>query len=502
MQNGTIVTEGPFESPGKTVYHVDSRSGEDTNRGTSPRGAWRSLSRVNETVFAPGDRILFKAGTSYAGALCPKGSGSEGLPVTVGMYGEGPKPRIDGRGECPEAVLLHNQEHWEIADLEITNTGDRRQPGRAGVRIKLVDFGEAHHIHLRDLFVHDVNGSNVKADEDGAGWGIVWQNHGGSVPSRFDDLLIEGCHLLRCDRNGIGGWSGFYRRDRWYPSLNVVIRGNLLEDIGGDGIVPIGAAGCLIEHNRLDGGRQRCEDYAAGIWPWSCDDSVIQFNEVSGVKGTKDGQGFDADDNCRNTLFQYNYSHENDGGFMLICSCGDAEPGSAWLRDTVIRYNISQNDGARLFHIGGPVRNTRIYNNVLYVGAELDVYAVLATEDEGWPEDIFFYNNIFHVAGKVRYEWGRSQGNVFENNVFYGSHDGRPDDPRAVTADPRLRGAGAGGVGFETLSGYMLAPDSPCIGAGRPVESNGGRDFWGNKVPERGRPDIGAHQISVGASNG
>ena len=64
------------------------------------------------------------------------------------------------------------------------------------------------------------------------------------------------------------------------------------------------------------------EDYAAGIWPWDCDNSIIQFNEVSGVKGTKDGQAFDSDYRCRNSLFQYNYSHDNEGGFMLICSPG------------------------------------------------------------------------------------------------------------------------------------------------------------------------------------
>jgi len=27
-----------------------------------------------------------------------------------------------------------------------------------------------------------------------------------------------------------------------------------------------------------------------------------------------------------------------------------------------------------------------------------------------------------------------------------------------------------------------------------PVADNGGRDFWGNKVPEGGKPAIGAHE--------
>ena len=53
---------------------------------------------------------------------------------------------------------------------------------------------------------------------------------------------------------------------------------------------------------------------------------------------------------------------------------------------------------------------------------------------------------------------------------------------------------GSGRFGLESLQGYKLKDGSPCIGAGIPVERNGGRDFWGNKVPEGVRPDIGAEQ--------
>ena len=43
------------------------------------------------------------------------------------------------------------------------------------------------------------------------------------------------------------------------------MRSNLLENIGGDGIVPEGCDGALLEHNILRGGRMRAEDYAAGL---------------------------------------------------------------------------------------------------------------------------------------------------------------------------------------------------------------------------------------------
>jgi len=177
-----------------------------------------------------------------------------------------------------------------------------------------------------------------------------------------------------------------------------VIRRNLLEDIGGDGIKPWGCAGALVEHNRLRGGQMRCNDYAAGIWPWDCDDTVVQFNEVSGMRGDRDGEAFDSDGLCRRSLFQYNYSHDNEGGFMLVC----ATP-AYHCEGTVIRYNISRNDGiksARVFHLGGPVRNTRIYNNTIYVGPGQDLPLLNFTEDEGWPEGTRFTNNLFLIAGR------------------------------------------------------------------------------------------------------
>ncbi len=481
----------PARSTGGTAYYVDSESGDDSNSGTSAAEAWRSLDKVNAVIFAPGDRILFRAGTRYVGQLRPQGSGKAGRPIIVDTFGEGPKPRIDGEGRYPETVLLWNVEYWEIRNLEITNTGETRGERRSGIVVGVEDFGTAHHIHLKHLYLHDVNGSNVK---EKGGSGIRWHCGGKKVKSRFDGLLIERCHLLRTDRNGITGWSEYWSRQEWHPSLNVVIRKNMLKDIGGDGIVPIGCDGALIEHNVLRGGRMRAPDYAAGIWPWSCDNTVIQFNEVSGMRGTKDGQGFDSDWNCQNTLIQYNYSHDNEGGFLLICNNGDSDPpGNIGNKGTVVRYNISQNDGARTFQISA-VEDTIIYNNTVYVGQDLDVHAIWHHSWGGYAHNTSFYNNIFYADGLMRYEFADSTGNVFHSNVFYGNHENRPADATPMRFDPRLLSPGGGGDGLDSVGGYKLHEDSPCLSAGVPVPDNGGRDFWGNPLRASGVPDIGAHQ--------
>jgi endonuclease/exonuclease/phosphatase family metal-dependent hydrolase len=478
--------------PSRTTYYIDSATGHDAGDGTSPDRAWKTLEAVNSKEFSPGDRILLKAGTSYDGALRLRGSGTKDRCITLDMYGRGPRPRIDGGG-VRDTLLLENVEYWEINNLEITNLGAERADWRTGVRISADNYGTMHHIRLRNLYVHDVNGSNSKSRE---GCGIFFECRG-PEPSRFDGLRIENCHLVRTDRNGICGRSSFTSRPRnWFASLNVVIRGNLLDDIGGDCIKPWGCDGCLVEHNVVRGGRRRAEDYAAGIWPWSCDNTVIQFNEVSGMRGTKDGQGFDSDYNSRNSLFQYNYSHDNDGGFMLICTPAPSRRNIGNI-GTVIRYNISYNDGARIFHIGGPCSGTKIYNNVFHVPEGRDILAVYCTDWGGWADDTSFFNNIFYVEGKVRYEFGQSTHNVFSHNVFYGNHQDAPKDPFAIVADPKFVKPGSGADGLDSLEGYKLAAGSPCIGAGAVIDDCGDRDFWGAKIPKGERRDIGAHAFGV-----
>jgi hypothetical protein len=503
-------TLAPVRAPGSTIYYLDSSAGNDANSGTSPADAWKSLERVNNTVFAPGNRILFKAGSRFEGRLNPRGSGAEGSPVVVDSYGEGEKPLIEAEGKYNEALLLKNQQYWEVNNLALTNTGSTRQTFRFGVRIMAWDFGTMRHIHLRNLFIHDVNGSLIKEDQ-GEGHGVVWENGGQRKASRFDDLLIEGCRLLRTDRNGICGYSENSDRSNWFPSLHVVIRNNLLEDIGGDGIKVWGCEDALVEHNRLYKGGQRAPDYSAGIWPWSSDGTIFQFNEVSEFKGTRDGQAFDSDGNCRGTVFQYNYSHDNDGGFMLICSSGGwTPPRMIPNTGTVVRYNVSQNDRARTFHISGPVRDVLIYNNVFFIGKGLDIPVFLFTDWDGWSQGAFAANNIFYAEGTARYShsvgrnpdgtyrdapgFGQSRNNIFENSVYYGNQLNPPADPKAITADPMMASPGTGRDGFSTLDGYKLKAGSPCIGAGKVIARNGGRDFWGNKVPDAKPPCIGANE--------
>jgi hypothetical protein len=427
------------------TYYLDFDAGSDSSAGTSRNAPWKTLDKVNGVKFQPGDRILFKSGSVWHGQLAPLSSGAEGAPIVIDRYGQGLRPRIDGAGQVDDAVRLYNVQFIEVRNLEVTNHGEAAKV-RRGVHVFLDNFGTGKHIVVFGLYIHDVNGTNQSKDNGG----IIFRTNGNQKPSRFDGLTIERNIVWKVDRSGIAAQSYHFSRRRWFPSVNVVIRDNFVDDVGGDGIVPWATESVLVEHNVARNCNRRAATYNAGIWPWSTDNSLFQLNEASLTRTTQDGQGFDSDYNSQNTLFQYNYSHDNEGGFMLVCTPGRRNPqDNIGNTGTVIRRNISRNDLTRIFHISGG-DNTNIEDNAIYVGPGLDVQMLVLSDWQGWANGALFRNNRFYVRGIARYGHGLkgsdgtyalaagpgdAKGIVFEGNLYAGRHVDRFDDATGVLQD-------------------------------------------------------------------
>lgn len=500
------------------VYYIDSRLGNDQNDALSPEKAWKSLDKVNSVTFLPGDQILFRSGSVFSGQLRPQGSGTPESPIIIDSYGNTgsdygtlDRPRIDAEGKFKSALYLLNIQNLEVRNLELTNTGNERVAGRAGAYIHLKNFGEAKSIRLSHLYIHDVNGSLVK--KEGGGQGILIENEGDSIRSRFNGFTIEFCTISKTERNGIIFNSGYWHRDKWFPNLNVIVRKNLIMQVPGDGIVPIGCDGALVEYNLMKDCTRLLPDgeAAAGIWPWSCDNTIIQYNEVSDHKAPWDGQGFDSDWNCQNTVIQYNYSHDNEGGFLLICSPTDVKmPENIGNNGTIVRYNLSVNDGLRnsgkhagfspVFHISGPVANNKIYNNTIAVfkkpeGIDRNIIK-MDTWGGDWPNNSYFTNNIFYTTDSASYDFGKAANTQFDNNLYFGKQSNRPEDKNAFFADPLFeRGiekavwadaplfAASQQTGVDMMYGFRLQPSSPCIDKGIMLPENGGQDISATPLP-------------------
>lgn len=421
----------------KQAYYIDSQEGNDDNDGRSEKSAWKTLKKVNEHKFVAGDQILFKRSASWNGEFIITSSGDKEKPIIVSAYGTGERPAIIGNDSSMYAVKIYNAQYVQLNDLAVINTGKERLAGRTGVKVEINNFGNAHSIVLNNLEISDVNGSLVK--QEGGGSGILIINEGKEKISVFKDLIIENCIIRRCSRNAIIFGSGYAGRENWNPSTGLIVRNNLIEEVPGDGIVPIGYDGALIEYNVM----RNCPDLlpdteaAAGIWPWSCDNTLVQFNEVSDHKAPWDAQGFDSDWNCKNTIIQYNYSHDNEGGFALICNDGYSKGGfNGGNKNTIIRYNLSINDGIRqkltrsgifspTIHVAGPTENTTIENNIFYVNKKpaekVDRAIVKLDSWGGFADKTAFKNNIFFMEEQSEIVTNEATNNLFENNTFYGS---------------------------------------------------------------------------------
>ncbi|MFL2608288.1 MAG: right-handed parallel beta-helix repeat-containing protein [Cryomorphaceae bacterium] len=415
--------------------YIDSNEGDDNNSGNSKQNAWASLVNLDNTILKPGTTIHLKADSEFNGVIEINDSGRDDNPIIFKSYGNGKKPIVNGNGEKTHTILLDNVEHIIIDGIEISNKGIERLEARTGLTILAEDSGELKNIVIKNMVIRDVNGSLVKSD--GGGSAILIRKFGEKIRSRINGLQILNNHIYKTERNAIN-FRASANRDKWYPNLNVIVKNNLIEKVPGDGIVIFGCDGAIVEHNTLRDFPDILPEpeAAAGIWPYSSDNTIIQFNEVSGHKAKWDAQGYDSDWNSVGTIIQNNYSHDNYGGFVLVCNAGSSygEKINIGTSNTIIRNNLSINDGIRpyptsrrgvfspTFHITGPVENTYIHDNIIIIpkkNQNVDNTIVRIDNWGGpWPMKTNFENNKFYFEGDMKNQLRKRKNIEFIGNVF------------------------------------------------------------------------------------
>ena len=352
-------------------YYIDDIGGNDNNSAQSPSKAWKSLDKLNTTTFAPGDSILLKAGGVWQGKLSFNGSGSAGKPIYIGKYGTGLNPKIEGNGMVENTIQLTNQKYIEIQDLHVTNFGDT-VAFRRGVYIQADDMGAVTHIFVRRLEISDVNGSMLNDISKNNG-GMIIEVTGSGTPTYYDTLLVEDCYIHDVDRTGIANLSSWDTRTstsdgNWSPTKNLIYRNNTFERTGGNAMIVRVAYKPRMEYNlfnycAIKGSGNACFSFNTNYALW-------QYNESCFTKynsGDEDAGGFDSDYNSKFTTIQYNYSHDNGYGALLLTG----GPGSAFNDGTVIRYNVLANNADHIVRTSGSATNSTIYNNSVYSKASL-----------------------------------------------------------------------------------------------------------------------------------
>jgi len=462
-----------------TTYYIDP-AGNDGNNGTSPATPWQTISKVNAQTFLPGDQLLFKAGGTWAGNIALLGSGSAGSPIIVDMYGTGNKPVINGGGLVNGSItlLLNNQSYWEINNLEITNTiTTGLHYAVTGIKVNNSNSTVVNHVYVKNCYVHDVNSTGVGNSNYNKGTGGI------IISGYFNDILVDSCHVANSQIEGIRTTSSTLL------STNITFSNNLIENIYGDGIVMSSVqSGCLITGNVVHNACITNAANFAGIWTYNESGTKISNNEVYGLTGgLNDGEAFDADISTNGDIFEYNYSHDNYGGFMLFMPSA---------KNIIVRYNISANDakgGTKMFNFTATDTTNQIYNNVFYLTNNITYF--FQTKFIG-----AFTNNIISSTGTVtNFSQNTMSTNarflnncIYPNAVILASNWNGCYHSDNIFFAPQLTNPTTYGVGRSTATGFSLQSTSPCVAGGLIIANNGGYDFFNTALSASGNPDAGA----------
>ncbi len=489
-----------------TTYYIDAENGSDSNNGLSMDAAKKTLNAANVIVEAieadVPTKVLFKAGTTYEGTLeLESYYAKEESPLIVSTYGETeatPYAKIIAPDDGCSIYL--KGDNVRISNFECTSNGGE---GKRGIYAVTSRKGAAKNIVIKNNYIHDFNFRLGDYELPTGMYGLTElevttispgfsRDCGGIImeavtpkavgPSWFEGLWIDDNKIERVSREGIWvnsywvyrpgvtwGYNPYYDDDTgYYPNKNVYVRGNEMLYTGGDAMVLIACRNSVVEYNKCFHAAVlgRSGKPNAGIWLQSCVDTVMQFNEAAYTHYRYDGEGFDIDIACRNILFQYNYSHHNYGGGLLLCNTDeytvqyDAEGNylvdedgcpvqknlaGDW-RDVVIKNNIFVDNGWADVQFAGKVDSILFENNTIVKtgGTYKSDGMTPETLDQGWifeskdfaigigGTDWTIRNNIFY-SRKVRegkeYKFDLSYcrdgagGYTVENNIYYGFSD-------------------------------------------------------------------------------
>ena len=478
------------------IYYLDSQYGNDKNDGLSRQTAFGSLQKVNSLTFTGGDKLFIKAGTVYEGSLSPKRVRDTGM-VYIGRYGVGEKPIINGVDTPP--ILLKNFDEVDVENIAVTNI-----KGNIGVHVVNTDGGVMKHVHVRNCHISHVNDDRHSYSRDDGGiicasWSEIEQG-----PGWFDDLVLEDNEIYDVCRTGIlltgfwgnrtKGWAyNDYVSDTegWWPSYGVVIRGNRVERCAGDGIFIIGTVDAVMEWNTvyyINANPPKLQVCNAGIWPQASNNCLIQFNESAHAfkpDGFGDSQGFDVDFDCKNTVIQYNYTHDNGGGALTQTDTPENADGR--YGGTVFRNNLSVNDGhirGEILCLWGANRNSLIENNTFVAAKEVDRLLEVGNEADalGSPDGVTIRRNIFICNCKDNNCNFSSGKNIkFEENLYWGEKiEPREWDKGAMYFDPQLVDIDAPCDGMDAIMKFV--PQNRDVILSGKTASAGEKDLLGEST--------------------
>jgi hypothetical protein len=214
---------------GATTYYV-SANGSDSNNGTSPSTAIKTLDRASGLQLNPGDQVLLERGDTFSGKLAVWKSGTAGSPITIGAYGSAGNPIVTG--DCLEV----GGSYITMTDFTVSNctVSGIWSDGTGNV---ITNIEATHNIHGIDVGEHAQNNKVLR--------NYLHNNDrmAPNTPGAFDDYGAVGV-VVQGDNTEVA-----YNtiNDNWAASADFGTDGSAVEIYGG--------IGTLVHHNTANNNR-------------------------------------------------------------------------------------------------------------------------------------------------------------------------------------------------------------------------------------------------------
>ncbi len=489
-----------FATGVNNVYYIDSVNGSDSNNGKSQSFPWKTVENVRGLSLNPGDKIFFKCDGIYTvNSLVLTCSGTKENPIVISSYGSGSKPLLT-TSLRNDVLDLIDCSYVTVSNLEITahNGG--------GIWINTKEK-ESCGIKLLNLTVHDIQNTKMNSRDDyssatSARACVLVKTL--AYPSKsvysVNDLSVIDCEMYDCG-NGVMLWAGSFTENSDSPwgenpvnvqmnyGKNNLIKNCYFHDMDAEAIIIGMAENTLVTNCRAIDCCQgvgmdengNAKYYTAPVWYWGGYKSTVEYCEISGAKNFGDAMAVDFDSWTNNCTYQYIYSHDN---VRFMCNNPYGEQGQ---HNNVVRYCLSVNDngGRSAISCRDYEYGIKFYNNTL-----VNCHSIYLghTKDATIVNNIFFCKKGCCVSGDGKML--KSNLNI-SHNCYYGGV--MPYfDLFSMNTKPCFAG-----TDYSDPKSFMLAYNSPLIGAGVEVEDDIGRDFFGNRITKNNIGCYGGGGVNV-----
>ncbi len=473
-----------------TNYYI-STDGNDMNNGITYATAWKTVAKVNSSIFEAGDSILFNRGDIWREQLNVPSSGSVISPIVFGAYGIGKLPIISGadlltnwskisstiwRTICPtnpydvdfngalgkeqsskSFLTTEGDYYWEAGYLYIfTSYNPSAITIESYVRNNGIRSENKSYIIYQDLKITQTISEGIfHSAYGGTASGVIMRRlevghlgfssyakggiYANGISTSMSNVLIENCTIYEC------GWNGITSTPPTsYSSNNVIIKNNNIYNnyhngvdskvTGGFNLTNLIINGNLIENNH------------------GAQSNGILITQIFG-----DYKGVD--------IFSNLITGNEQVGIALL-----AQTGHYLSKVTIYNNTISNNKsfGLQAMLNGGRINNNIIYNNNTngISTKEIKLY------DNGTPATTD-YNLIWEIGRKLVI------GQNENTQISFASYQAMGQEAHGINADPQLDVK------------YLPQIGSPAIDAGIEV----GLPYSGSA------PDIGVYEYSLNFFN-